>query len=178
MAESRFDLILRELRRERKLTQKDVADAIGVTASTLSGYEVGTKTPTLPVAMKLAGFFNVSLDYLCGKTSDRSESNLLKINMDTPVTKYLSDIVTMCEVFEITVTNDENAFNLNSAVLTFNNGVFTEFILNYVKLRDLRKSDALSEELYQLSLKGLIDKYKDVSVSDAVKKDYDGGLPF
>lgn len=189
MAESRFDSILRELRRERKLTQKDVADAIDVTASTLSGYEVGTKTPTLPVAMKLADFFNVSLDYLCGKTSDRNDNDISGAGFhtqNTPITKYLKDIAAMCELFRIhikyeTIQPDfENGFEGEEyeACLKFKNSLLSGFIVNYSKLKDLHENGALSDELYELSINGLIDKYKDFSVFDAQESDEKDNFPF
>ncbi|AEJ44413.1 helix-turn-helix domain-containing protein [Alicyclobacillus acidocaldarius] len=61
---------LRFLRKERNLRRDDVAAAIGVTPRLITFYETGDKTPSLEAAMKLADFFNVSLDYLVGRTDD------------------------------------------------------------------------------------------------------------
>lgn len=55
---------LRELRRARKLTQLDVARAVGVDRSHLSKIETGDDTPGRDSLTALAGFFGVSLDWL------------------------------------------------------------------------------------------------------------------
>lgn len=54
------------LRRKRHLTQKDVAQAIGVTRQTYSNYEVGDHAPrSRKTYQALADFFEVPFDYLC-----------------------------------------------------------------------------------------------------------------
>lgn len=57
---------LRELRRERELTQSDLAKAILVPRVTYTHYELGKRTPDLDTIIQLARFFDVTLDYLLG----------------------------------------------------------------------------------------------------------------
>jgi transcriptional regulator with XRE-family HTH domain len=59
-------LRLRELREERGLTQAQVAEAIGVTESSISFYESGKKQPSLDKIIKLADYYNLSLDKIVG----------------------------------------------------------------------------------------------------------------
>lgn len=61
---------LRSLRKSRDLRREDVASAIGVTPRAITFFETGDKNPTLETAIKLADFFNVSLDYLVGRSDD------------------------------------------------------------------------------------------------------------
>ncbi|MDI9261277.1 helix-turn-helix domain-containing protein [Alicyclobacillus sendaiensis] len=61
---------LRSLRKSNNLRRDDVAEAIGVTPRLITFYETGDKTPSLEAAIKLADFFDVSLDYLVGRTDD------------------------------------------------------------------------------------------------------------
>lgn len=63
-----------ELKKTRSLLQKDIANAAGITTRNYQRYEKGEQQPTLPVLLKLADFFNVSLDYLVGR-SDNPEIN-------------------------------------------------------------------------------------------------------
>ena len=49
---------LRKLREERKLTQQEVADAIGVTAMAICQYETGERTPRDAVKIALAKFYS------------------------------------------------------------------------------------------------------------------------
>lgn len=58
--------IIRRLRREKDITQKELGKAVGVAESTISLYESGRNIPDLNMMRKLALFFNVSLDYLAG----------------------------------------------------------------------------------------------------------------
>lgn len=63
---------LKSLRIEKKLTQKQVADRIGLAVSAVSSYESGTRYPSYDVLVKLAYIFHVSTDYLVGMTDTRS----------------------------------------------------------------------------------------------------------
>ena len=63
---------LKSLRIEKKLTQKQVADRIGLAISAVSSYESGTRYPSYDVLPKLARIFHVSTDYLLGMTDTRN----------------------------------------------------------------------------------------------------------
>ena len=62
---------LKELRTERKLSMEDVAIEIEVAYTTYWGWESGRKKPNMKHIKKVAAFFNVSADYLMGKTDTR-----------------------------------------------------------------------------------------------------------
>lgn len=57
---------LRQLRKDRKLTQQQLAELIGVKNSVISFYEVGDRTPSPDVLRKLALALHVTSDYLLG----------------------------------------------------------------------------------------------------------------
>lgn len=61
-----FGTKLRQLRKERNLTQKQLAALIGVKNSVISFYEVGDRFPSPEVIRKLAITLHVSTDYLLG----------------------------------------------------------------------------------------------------------------
>lgn len=63
---------LKSLRLEKKLTQKQVAEQIGLAISAVSSYESGTRYPSYDVLVKLAYIFHVSTDYLLGMTNERN----------------------------------------------------------------------------------------------------------
>lgn len=54
---------LRWLREERQLTQKEVAEAIGVEHNTYSGYERGSHLPSLPVLASIIHVLRVDANY-------------------------------------------------------------------------------------------------------------------
>lgn len=63
---------LKSLRLEKKLTQKQIADRIGLAISAVSSYESGSRYPSYDVLVKLARIFHVSTDYLLGMNDTRN----------------------------------------------------------------------------------------------------------
>ncbi len=63
---------LRELRLTRNLSQEEVARHIGITRSAYSHYEINNRQPVYETLIKLAAFFDVSLDYIIGGTCDKT----------------------------------------------------------------------------------------------------------
>lgn len=62
-----FNTRLKKLRKDKKLTQTEVAAALNITVRQYQRYESGEQTTTLDNLIALADFFDVSLDYLCGR---------------------------------------------------------------------------------------------------------------
>ncbi len=61
---------LRALRKERGLTQQQLADKMELVKASISAYEQNTKYPSLDVLIKLCTFFQVSSDYMLGLSDD------------------------------------------------------------------------------------------------------------
>lgn len=59
--------ILVKLRSQKGVTQREAAEAMGITFGVLSNYEKGQKAPSLDFAYKMADYYGVSLDELCGR---------------------------------------------------------------------------------------------------------------
>lgn len=57
---------LKEVRVERGLTQRQVAEALGVAQNSIAGYETGARVPSIDVLIKFCKFYQVSADYLLG----------------------------------------------------------------------------------------------------------------
>lgn len=58
------------LRKSRNLTQKQVYEAVGMSALGYQRYEYGEREPAYQKLIALADFFDVSLDYLVGRSDD------------------------------------------------------------------------------------------------------------
>lgn len=54
--------IIYELRKAKGITQENLADATGVTRQTIISIEKGVYTPSLPLAMKIAKYFNLKIE--------------------------------------------------------------------------------------------------------------------
>ncbi len=72
MAESGFNRILTLLRKEKGITQKEAAAALGVSQALLSHYEKGIRECGLDFIVRVADYYEVSCDYLLGRSPDRS----------------------------------------------------------------------------------------------------------
>lgn len=53
---------IRELRRAQKLSQAELADAVGTTRQTITSIEVGKYTASLPLAYKIAHYFGLTIE--------------------------------------------------------------------------------------------------------------------
>lgn len=65
---------IKDLREDRDLRQTDVAEATGIDQRTLSNYETGKTNPDSFALIRLADFFDVSIDYLLGRTNLRKDT--------------------------------------------------------------------------------------------------------
>lgn len=61
-----FKTRLREVRKLNNMTQQELADKVGLTKTSISCYESGTRTPTLETLIDLANELNVEVNYFLG----------------------------------------------------------------------------------------------------------------
>lgn len=66
-----FGIRLRALRKEKNMTQKMLADRIGLATSAVCSYEAGARFPSYAILIKIARIFKVSTDYLLGVEEKR-----------------------------------------------------------------------------------------------------------
>lgn len=62
---------IKELRQEKNLTLKELGDALGLRDNTLSQYETGKRTPKEEILEQIADYFDVSVRYLAGFSTER-----------------------------------------------------------------------------------------------------------
>ncbi len=70
----KFPEILKYLRTTHNLNQVEFSKVIGVSRSTIGMYETGKREPDFETLEVIADYFNVSMDYLLGKTDNNSLS--------------------------------------------------------------------------------------------------------
>lgn len=61
---------LKELRTRENLTQKQVADYLGIATNAYQNYEYNKREMNITTLSNLADYFNVSVDYLIGRSND------------------------------------------------------------------------------------------------------------
>ena len=62
---------MRSLRKGKNLKQEELTELIGIPIRTYRRYEIGEREPTVSALWKIADFYNVSVDYLIGRTDSR-----------------------------------------------------------------------------------------------------------
>ncbi|PEU28625.1 helix-turn-helix domain-containing protein [Bacillus wiedmannii] len=83
-----FGTRLHTLRKERKLRQEDMAKQLGIARTTYAMYEQGNREPDYSTLIKLATFFEVSIDYLLGTTETRQVKDI----QDPELYQWFEDI--------------------------------------------------------------------------------------
>jgi len=66
-----FSERLKELRKERKISQKALGELLGISDRNIRFYESGEHRPDFEGLLLLAEYFGVSIDYLVGRTDNR-----------------------------------------------------------------------------------------------------------
>jgi transcriptional regulator with XRE-family HTH domain len=95
---------LEKLRLEKGLTHQEMADMLGITRQAYGNYESGKREPDFKTLDKLADFFNVSLDYLLGKSPHRSGPNQYE-----PTPAEIEDVIKKADLqFDGAPLNDED----------------------------------------------------------------------
>ena len=77
---------IKALRLKAKLTQKQIAEKLGISISYYSQWEVGKRTPASKNLQKLADIYDVSTDYLLGNTDIKSKT------LETDLNKTLDTV--------------------------------------------------------------------------------------
>ncbi len=93
--------IIRKLRLEKKITQNELSNYLGLTPKMVSFYELGERFPPYDIIIKLADYFNVSTDYLLGRSEIKNPEELLNDYKSLSIAKKK-------ELEEIILRNKEN----------------------------------------------------------------------
>ncbi|GAB2022918.1 helix-turn-helix transcriptional regulator [Pseudolactococcus yaeyamensis] len=83
-----FQERLKSLRLEQKLTQKQIAEKLGISQQSYAQWENGKRKPSGETLQKLADFFDVSVDSLLGNTDERVSQ--LDISLDKALDKSVA----------------------------------------------------------------------------------------
>lgn len=71
-----FGKRLKTLREKKDMLQKDLAEILDVSSGAIGMYENGKRTPDYEILKKIADYFEVSVDYLLGRTDIKTSTNI------------------------------------------------------------------------------------------------------
>lgn len=83
-----FKNIFKNLRIQNGYTQDTLADALGLSRSTVSMYENGNREPDFETLEKIADLFNTDIDYLLGRTKNTTAPVPERLNKSRRETTY------------------------------------------------------------------------------------------
>ena len=163
---------IKYLREKNGFTQKDIATRLGVEPAAISKYELDMREPNIEAIKKLATIFNVSIDYLLGRTPDvfvdetdrdtldisgiKDKYNFTKKKMDKVKEIYKNDTTLSTAINELCcgagkTTFGETITNTNISMVEIDN-IFNDFASSkdpkpqiMMKVKDLENSIIIVE---------------------------------
>ena len=105
---------IRDLRREKNMTQMDLGKQVNVTKVSICCYEKGTRLPSLEILEDLAEVFNVSVDYLLGRDGFAISDNKsnYSIKMANEEISFIKEIRKYHKVYELIVSDPKRTAEL------------------------------------------------------------------
>ena len=104
---------LRELRKENKMSQQDLGKLLGVSKVSISGYENGTRIPSLDILNGILDIFGISADYLLGRELNVicEDDNNLTMYLSTSDIEIIKEIRSNSILFNIIASNPKRFFS-------------------------------------------------------------------
>lgn len=158
--------VLKKLRNSNNLTQQEMADQLGISRSTLAGYESENKQPSYETLIQIAKKFDVSTDYLLGVTDAKMQHGLTNFEEKYPLYE---------EKYKYNMQNFSYYTNLSDGELCKELGVKQE-VLEDILSGNTKPSLVVLTKLSEICevstdfLLGMREKSR--------KKNFDGEIPF
>ena len=103
---------IKELRKEKDLTQEDLGKLINVTKVSICCYENGTRIPSLETIVALANAFEVSLDDLLGREKEIVVDDEQKIRMSKEEVEFIKEVRKRKNIYRLMFANTERCASL------------------------------------------------------------------
>lgn len=160
-----FSERIKELREKHGLTQKQFAEAVQISPTTLVSYEVGGKYPSYAILVRISTQFNVSLDWLCDISGDAERPE----DTAADVARMVVDLLNTCG--DGTIRQREKNIEIVIPGLSCE---LHSFLGEYSKMSALLRDNTIDAELFNL--------WYDKRISDLsnspINGDGDSDLPF
>lgn len=181
-----FSKRIKELRESVNMSQKEFADSVGTTQTTLSSYETTDKIPSLSIVKTIAEKYSVSLDWLCGLSNSKNH----KYNIVT-YADFFNTLFTLDKALDIHFlpnhVNDVDCDGNGNPIpctayiqtIYFNNTEISDFLNEWEKMKSLHSNKTIDDEVYALWIEKTLKKYSNENLDGSFNvDDSDGELPF
>lgn len=178
-----FGKRLREAREKAGRSQRQIADAVGISPQMISAYEKGTRSPSIDVAAKLANEIGVSLDHLCGiQLSEKSTPTISNCADVVACISELSKYLTCWSTTGVHPRNEEDYEEIYDgfqdskychhhvitsdpvAVVEIENGFIADFFQRWYEIKKLYQKKIIGKDLMDSWYLGEMERLKGIPV--------------
>lgn len=202
-----FAVNLKKIRKQKDMTQNELAQKSGVSIGTISSYESGIKSPSLLIVAKLAEALGVSIDELCGFNKGLISETGKGEKKQYPLPEILKAIQLLVDI-GILEGKDQVAKRYTYEILNggmtpreetlkaiellpnyenwflIDNPIICEFLKLTSQMQVLKDNNLLQVDIYNMGLEGVFNRFKDYIVVAGKNKDFsiydptDEDIPF
>ena len=113
---SRLSEALTYLRKREGITQKELADRIGLTRSSIAMYEKGDRVPPFETLERIADFYNVSMSFLSGSDSEWESAFIERLHYIIETTPNIDQMAARLNLYRLNlIINRESPLSLPEA---------------------------------------------------------------
>lgn len=88
---------LKQLRKDKKISQEQLGHRLGFGKNTISQYETGIREPNIDTLIKLAEYFDVTVDYLIGRENEVKEKNSFLESIPESRKQLINEILSLSD---------------------------------------------------------------------------------
>ncbi len=137
------------LRKNAKISQKELAEEIGVSQASIGYWEKGQRTPSIDAVKKIAEYFNVTTSYLAGQGEK---------------TQTYADVIDLLVKAEGALRFELDPQHTNC--ITIYDSVIQCFLNDWVKILPLFRNRVVDDELYKLWVNNKMKEYENVHIGN------------
>ena len=158
--ENSFSKNIKELRTSLKLTQSEFAKEIGTTQATLSSYENTDKLPSIDILMTIAHKYQVSLDWLCGLSSNKDATFSIVTYSDLiNLFSSMSNLPNLDIKFSNSTQSDDDYSHHTVANFQINDQIIINFFSEWLDVLALCQKSPSGKKLYDIWIKDILERY-------------------
>jgi len=109
-----------DLRKEIKISQKELSSYLNISSSTIAMYELDKRQPSFEILERISEYFNVSTDYLLGKSEIKNAERLLNYKKSNDECIPESEEMELLENFRLLNKHEKNIIRGKISELIYN----------------------------------------------------------